>query len=222
MEEIKPLVQTSNTGRRVSIIKQYNMQEDVKRWRMMGLSYRQTTEEIKKKFGVTLSLNSLYNFCVRNGLDGDMSGEREKTVNVYQDLLDSLKTVEKSIATNEAILEEVQQTIGTTEFDSKLYIAAQTSLDKMLNRRTALLQSIVSSQALIFKYKTVSDFMGRVQTIVIEKAGLAMWNEITAAIADDVILNELLKEIPKDEKEVKPRKNRPNEGKSKRKMGVEI
>ena len=208
---------------KISIFDKLNAVQDIKKWRYQGLSYRNTIKEFEKKYNVQVSYMTLYNFCVRNGLDGDMSGEREKTVNVYNDLQDSLRVVNNSLAINQAILEEIQTTVGTEEFDSKLYIATQTALDKLLARRESLLKSILNSQALVYKYQSINKFMDKAFEVIKEYAGTEVLNAVTNGLKTDFTLKELMKQIPKEEEVViNPTQNSVNKGATKKRLGVSL
>lgn len=183
----------------VSVFEKYNMLEKIKEWRLAGYSYRATTKKIEEEYGVKINFSTLYQFCVKHGLDGDMSGEREKAINSYNELIDSLKIVNKGIAVTQAALEETENSLNNGEFDAKSYSSVFNTLDKLLARRESLISAITHYQGLIYKYSKIDQFMSRIQEIIIDHGGLTLWNTIYKSVQDDFILRELLKEIPKEE-----------------------
>ena len=130
---------------------------------------------------------------------GDMSGEREKAINGYNELIDSLKIVNKGIAVTQAALEETENSLNNGEFDAKSYSSVFNTLDKLLARRESLISAITHYQGLIYKYSKIDQFMSRIQEIIIDHGGLTLWNTIYKSVQSDFILRELLKEIPKEE-----------------------
>ncbi|WP_440972249.1 hypothetical protein, partial [Megamonas funiformis] len=88
---------------------EYNMHEDIKKWRYEGNSFKKIINLIKEKFDVNVSYTALYTYCVRKGLTGDMSGERQRTVNGYQELIDSLGVIKQNLALNQALFEDLEK-----------------------------------------------------------------------------------------------------------------
>ena len=193
------VVQTPKRFGSVSVFDQYNMLEKIKEWRLAGYSYLDTANKIQEVFNVKLTNNALYYFCVEHGLDGDMSGERAKTVNSYNELIDSLNITNKAIAVTQVALEEIENSINDNKFDVKNYSGVFSTLDKLLGRRESLLAEITYYQGLIYKYSKINQFMGVVQKIIIDEGGLTLWNKICKVLKDDMVLTELMKEIPKEE-----------------------
>ena len=183
----------------VSVFEKYNMLDKIKEWRLAGYSYRATTKKIEEEYGVKVNYATLYHFCVKHGLDGDMSGERKKAINGYNELFDSLTIVNKGIAVTQAALEETENSLNNGEFDAKSYSSVFNTLDKLLARRESLIAAITHYQGLIYKYSKIDQFIGRIQEILIEEGGLTLWNKVWKTIQDDFVLRELLKEIPKEE-----------------------
>lgn len=193
------VVQTPKRFGSVSVFDQYNMLEKIKEWRLAGYSYRATAKKIQEVFNVKVTYTALYYFCVEHGLDGDMSGERAKTVNSYNELIDSLNITNKAIAVTQVALEEIENSINDNKFDVKNYSGVFSTLDKLLGRRESLLAEITYYQGLIYKYSKINQFMGVVQKIIIDEGGLTLWNKICKVLKDDMVLTELMKEIPKEE-----------------------
>lgn len=205
---------------------EYNMHEDIKKWRYEGNSFKKIVNLIKEKFGVDTSYTALYTYCVKKGLTGDMSGEREKTINGHQELLDSLTVVKKNIALNYAMLEEFEkdfQSGDNKDINTKLYVSIVTSNERLLARRESLVKTITQTQALVYKYSLISDCMDRFKDMVKDEFGLDVWNRFRLKIINDVCMRELLKQIPKENDVVPIKKNCPkNEGKTMQRLGVSL
>ena len=202
---------------------EYNMHEDIKKWRYEGNSFNKIIKLIKDKFGVNTSYTALYTYCVRHGLNGDMSGERERAVNSYQELVDSLEVVTQGLALNQALFEELEKDAKEGNLDTKMYTSVITSNERLLSRRESLLKTITQQQALIYRYGVISKFMDRIKDIITEEYGLAVWNCILIKCQNDFELRELLKQIPKEEGSIPVRKNCPkNTGKQSARVGVSL
>lgn len=202
---------------------EYNMHEDIKKWRYEGNSFKKIINLIKDKFGVTTSYTALYSYCVRRGLTGDMSGERQQTVNGYQELIDSLEVVKQNLALNQALFEDLERDSQNGNLDPKLYSSVVTSSERLLSRRESLVKTITQQQALIYRYSIISKFIDRFEEMVTQEFGLEVWNDFKARIKDDFEMRELLRAIPKDETTVPVRKNCPkNLGKTEQRLGVSL
>ena len=231
-EEVKEVASTNSlveeTSKprksQISTINKYNMGEDIRRWRYEGNSFKKIVKLIQEKFNVTISYTALYRHCVRKGLVGDMSGERQRAVNSYQELLDSLGVVKQQLALNQALFEELESKVKTGDVDIKLYLAVDASNDKALKRQESLLKTITTQQALIYRYCVVSKFMDRIQSIIMEEYGLPAWNIIAKRCEDDFELRELLKKIPKEDvvRKISTSGHRKNEGKFAQQVGVSL
>ena len=186
------------TGKAYSIFDQYKMFDDIKHWRMSGLSYKRTLKKVKEKYKVNPSYTALYAYCVSRGLDGDMSGTRATTINTYEKLLDGIAINDKAIAVSQVALEEVEEQIQSGDLDSKMYSAIMASVERQLSRRESLLKSLTEQQDLIYRYINVSKLVDRMQEIVVEKGGLDVWNTIWKAVKGDFMFRELLSKIPQD------------------------
>ena len=208
------LVVKNNTpvGRR-NRFDEYNMHEDIKKWRYEGNSFKKIINLIKEKFDVNVSYTALYTYCVRKGLTGDMSGERQRTVNGYQELIDSLGVIKQSLALNQALFEDLERESKEGNLDTKKYTAVVSSSERLLTRR----------ESLIYKYSAISRFIGRFEELVIERFGLDVWNDFKTRVVNDFEIKELMKRIPKDNDVVPIKKNCPkNEGKMSQKLGVSL
>ena len=208
------LVVKNNTpvGRR-NRFDEYNMHEDIKKWRYEGNSFKKIINLIKEKFDVNVSYTALYTYCVRKGLTGDMSGERQRTVNGYQELIDSLGVIKQSLALNQALFEDLERESKEGNLDTKKYTAVVSSTERLLTRR----------ESLIYKYSAISRFIGRFEELVIERFGLDVWNDFKTRVVNDFEIKELMKRIPKDNDVVPIKKNCPkNEGKMSQKLGVSL
>lgn len=183
--------------KKTNVFERNNMLPYIRQWRMDGISYNKIVSLIKEQFGVTVVYSQLYTYCTRNGLD-DLSGERKQTVNCYQELLDSLAAIKKSIAVSQVALEETQQQIKEGSFDNKSFASIITANERLEARRESLIKSIVSMQQLVYNYKNISDFMNRIQEIIKDKLGLEAWDILSKELAEDFQLRELLRKIPKE------------------------
>ena len=202
---------------------EYNMHEDIKKWRYEGNSFKKIINLIKEKFDVNVSYTALYTYCVREGLTGDMSGERQRTVNGYQELIDSLGVIKQSLALNQALFEDLERESKEGNLDTKKYTAVVSSSERLLTRRESLIKTIIQQQSLIYKYSAISRFIGRFEELVIERFGLDVWNDFKARVVNDFEIKELMKRIPKDNDVVPIKKNCPkNEGKMSQKLGVSL
>lgn len=218
------LVVKNNTpvGRR-NRFDEYNMYEDIKKWRYEGNSFKKIINLIKEKFDVNVSYTALYTYCVRKGLTGDMSGERQRTVNGYQELIDSLGVIKQSLALNQALFEDLERESKEGNLDTKKYTAVVSSSERLLTRRESLIKTIIQQQSLIYKYSAISRFIGRFEELVIERFGLDVWNDFKTRVVNDFEIKELMKRIPKDNDVVPIKKNCPkNEGKMSQKLGVSL
>ncbi|WP_270649995.1 hypothetical protein [Megamonas funiformis] len=218
------LVVKNNTpvGRR-NRFDEYNMHEDIKKWRYEGNSFKKIINLIKEKFDVNVSYTALYTYCVRKGLTGDMSGERQRTVNGYQELIDSLGVIKQSLALNQALFEDLERESKEGNLDTKKYTAVVSSSERLLTRRESLIKTIIQQQSLIYKYSAISRFIGRFEELVIERFGLDVWNDFKTRVVNDFEIKELMKRIPKDNDVVPIKKNCPkNEGKMSQKLGVSL
>lgn len=202
---------------------EYNMHEDIKKWRYEGNSFKKIINLIKEKFDVNVSYTALYTYCVRKGLTGDMSGERQRTVNGYQELIDSLGVIKQSLALNQALFEDLERESKEGNLDTKKYTAVVSSSERLLTRRESLIKTIIQQQSLIYKYSAISRFIGRFEELVIERFGLDVWNDFKSRVVNDFEIKELMKRIPKDNDVVPIKKNCPkNEGKMSQKLGVSL
>lgn len=202
---------------------EYNMHEDIKKWRYEGNSFKKIINLIKEKFDVNVSYTALYTYCVRKGLTGDMSGERQRTVNGYQELIDSLGVIKQSLALNQALFEDLERESKEGNLDTKKYTAVVSSSERLLTRRESLIKTIIQQQSLIYKYSAISRFIGRFEELVIERFGLDVWNDFKSRVVNDFEIKELMKRIPKDNDVVPVKKNCPkNEGKMSQKLGVSL
>lgn len=202
---------------------EYNMHEDIKKWRYEGNSFKKIINLIKEKFDVNVSYTALYTYCVRKGLTGDMSGERQRTVNGYQELIDSLGVIKQSLALNQALFEDLERESKEGNLDTKKYTAVVSSSERLLTRRESLIKTIIQQQSLIYKYSAISRFIGRFEELVIERFGLDVWNDFKTRVVNDFEIKELMKRIPKDNDVVPIKKNCPkNEGKMSQKLGVSL
>ena len=218
------LVVKNNTpvGRR-NRFDEYKMHEDIKKWRYEGNSFKKIINLIKEKFDVNVSYTALYTYCVRKGLTGDMSGERQRTVNGYQELIDSLGVIKQSLALNQALFEDLERESKEGNLDTKKYTAVVSSSERLLTRRESLIKTIIQQQSLIYKYSAISRFIGRFEELVIERFGLDVWNDFKTRVVNDFEIKELMKRIPKDNDVVPIKKNCPkNEGKMSQKLGVSL
>lgn len=218
------LVVKNNTpvGRR-NRFDEYNMHEDIKKWRYEGNSFKKIINLIKEKFDVNVSYTALYTYCVRKGLTGDMSGERQRTVNGYQELIDSLGVIKQNLALNQALFEDLEKDSKEGKLDTKKYTAIVSSSERLLTRRESLIKTIIQQQSLIYKYSAISRFIGRFEELVIERFGLDVWNDFKTRVVNDFEIKELMKRIPKDNDVVPIKKNCPkNEGKMSQKLGVSL
>lgn len=222
---VEPTAPATKGNKQISIIDKYNMRDDVRKWRYEGNSFKKIVKLIKDKFDVDISYTALYRYCVKKGLVGDMSGERQRAVNSYQELIDSLGVVKQQLALNQALFEELEQKAKTGNIDYKLYFAVDASNDKALKRQESLLKTITAQQALIYRYINVSKFIDRVQDIIMEEYGLPAWNIIAKRCEEDFELREILRKIPKEDMERKISTrggHRRNEGQLAKKFGVSL
>ena len=152
-----------------------------------------------------------------------MSGERQRTVNGYQELIDSLGVIKQSLALNQALFEDLERESKEGNLDTKKYTAVVSSSERLLTRRESLIKTIIQQQSLIYKYSAISRFIGRFEELVIERFGLDVWNDFKSRVVNDFEIKELMKRIPKDNDVVPVKKNCPkNEGKMSQKLGVSL
>lgn len=181
-----------------SLVEVYNLTGIVRDMRLKGKSVRDITDFINKNKMIpndyVLSYNSIYRWCIKNGLGGTIEADdTSQVINTYEMNCLALKTCHSALDTLMVRLDEINKDPFSVKAQDLNQLMI--SIDRMTLRIQTLTASVNEMQEKVFKYQTVEKVMEIIMAIVSTKVDKETYATIKQVLSDDPILCEALKTI---------------------------
>jgi len=167
-----------------------------------GLSITNILEEINTKYmpdGKTVSKTALYRYVAREFPNRDDNRRNDSQLNVYKEYLNQMDIVDKQLAMIQTCMESLDKQIKKDEDVlrvTKEINAFSSTLEKLLARKSQLVNSISVIQEKVFDFTRVYDIVKVIMNDVME-SDKTLYADIMNKLKDDDYFREFIKGIRK-------------------------